>query len=339
MAFWTPLILPQKNFTLPIIMSTFEEKPMMQKKKLGNTNLEISPIVFGGNVFGWTLDEKESFRILDQLFEKGFRTIDTADSYSHWAPGNKGGESEAIIGKWMKARGNRADLIIATKVGSNPGKQGRDVSKDYILKAAEDSLNRLQTDHIDLYFTHWDNEDTPVEESLRAYGQLIQQGKVRHIGASNLSPERTRTSLKKADELNLPKYTVLQPEYNLVEKAKFEEEYQPIAEKNELGVITYFSLASGFLTGKYRKKEDLKGAREEMVKNYFNEEGLNKLQILDEISKNHGVTNAAVALRWLMQRPTVTAPIASATRESHLQAFEEAVKLRLSEEEMQRLSK
>jgi aryl-alcohol dehydrogenase-like predicted oxidoreductase len=311
----------------------------MQKKKLGNTNLEISPIVFGGNVFGWTLDEKESFKILDQLFEKGFTTIDTADSYSHWAPGNKGGESETIIGNWLKERGNRKDLIIATKVGSNPGKEGRDVSRDYIIKAAEDSLRRLQTDHIDLYFTHWDNENTPVEETLRAYEQLIEQGKVRHIGASNLSPERISTSLEKAVDVGLPKYEVLQPEYSLVEKAKFEEEYKPIAEKNELGVITYFSLASGFLTGKYRKKVDLQGAREEMVKKYFNEEGLAKLKILDEISNNHGVSNAAVALRWLMQRPAVTAPIASATRETHLKAFEEAVNLQLSEVEMEKLSK
>ena len=310
----------------------------MQKKKPGTTNLEISPIVFGGNVFGWTLDEKESFRMLDIINDKGFTTIDTADSYSHWAPGNSGGESETIIGKWLKDKGTRENIILATKVGSNPGKDGRDVSRKYILKAAEDSLRRLQTDYIDLYFTHWDNESTPVEETLEAYEQLIKQGKVRHIGASNLSPQRISESLKVAREKDLPQYEVLQPEYNLLERDNFENQYRPIAEENELGVITYFSLASGFLTGKYRKEEDLDGAREGMVKKYFNEQGLKKLNTLDQVSKAHGVSNAAVALRWLMNRPGVTAPIASATKESHLRAFEEAVKLQLTPEDMDRLN-
>jgi aryl-alcohol dehydrogenase-like predicted oxidoreductase len=310
----------------------------MLKTVLGSTGLEVAPIIFGGNVFGWTLDEKESFKMLDKIFEKGFTSIDTADSYSHWAPGNRGGESETIIGKWLKERGNRDEIFLATKVGSNPGKEGRDISKNYILKAAEDSLRRLQTDHIDLYFTHWDNENTPVEETLEAYQQLIKQGKVGHIGASNLSPERISASLKAAKENDLPKYEVIQPEYNLVEKEKFEGQYKPLAEENNLAVITYFSLASGFLTGKYRKKEDLEGAREEMVKKYFNEKGLNKLKTLDEISQAHQVSNAAVALRWLMQQPAVTAPIASATKESHLDAFEEAVNMHLSAEELTRLS-
>jgi aryl-alcohol dehydrogenase-like predicted oxidoreductase len=311
----------------------------MQKKKLGTTGLEISPIVFGGNVFGWTLDEKGSFEMLDKIFQTGFTTIDTADSYSHWAPGNSGGESETIIGNWLKKRGNRNEIILATKVGSNPGKEGRDVTKDYIIKAAEDSLRRLQTDHIDLYFTHWDNENTPVEETLEAYRQLIEQGKVLHIGASNLSPERIKASLKAAGESDLPKYQVLQPEYNLVEKEKFETQYSPIASKNEMGVLTYFSLASGFLTGKYRQPEDIKGAREEMIKKYFNEEGLKVLRTLDEISEKHEVSNAAVALRWLMQRPEVSAPIASATKEEHLTSFTEAVNIEFSAEEMERLSR
>lgn len=310
----------------------------MQKKTLGTTGLQISPIVFGGNVFGWTLDEKESYKILDEIFRRGFRTIDTADSYSHWAPGNSGGESETIIGNWLKKNGNRNEIILATKVGSNPGKEGRNVTKDYIIKAAEDSLRRLQTDHIDLYFTHWDNEDTPIEETLEAYRQLIEQGKVLHIGASNLSPARIKASLKAAGNSNLPGYEVLQPEYSLVEKEKFEKEYRPIARENEMGVLTYFSLASGFLTGKYRHQEDIGGARKEMIKKYFDEKGLKVLQTLDEISENHRVSNAAVALRWLMQRPQVTAPIASATKEEHLKAFEEAVNMKLSQEEMEKLN-
>lgn len=309
----------------------------MKRKKLGSTDLKISPIVFGGNVFGWTLDEKESFSMLDSIYEKGFRTIDTADSYSHWAPGNSGGESETIIGKWMQERANRNDIILMTKVGSNPGKEGRDVSKDYIVRAAEDSLRRLQTDHIDLYFTHWDNEKTPVEETLEAYEQLITQGKVRYIGASNLSAKRIMDSIEAAERKDLPKYQVLQPEYSLVEKANFEEQYQPIAEKHDLGVITYFSLASGFLTGKYRRKEDIEGDRAEIVKKYFDEKGLRILDVLDEISKAHDISNAAVALRWLMQKPAVSAPIASATKEAHLKAFAEAVATELSAEEMDKL--
>lgn len=310
----------------------------MKKKKLGNTELFTPPIIFGGNVFGWTLNEKESFAIMDKLLEKGFTFIDTADSYSHWAPGNSGGESETIIGNWIKNRGVRDQITIATKVGSNPGKDGRDVSKNYILKAAEDSLQRLQTDHIDLYFTHWDNEATPVEETLEAYNRLIKEGKIRNIGASNLSPARLRESLKAAKENNLPQYKVLQPEYNLVERENYEKNYKPVVEEYDLAVTPYFSLASGFLTGKYRKEEDLQGDRKEMVKKYFNEKGLQVLNTMDEIAQAHNVPNAAIALAWLMQRPTITAPIASATKESHLTSFEEAVKLELTLEEMEKLS-
>lgn len=310
----------------------------MEKKQLGSTDLIIPPIIFGGNVFGWTLDEKESFRILDEIFDKGFNAIDTADSYSHWAPGNSGGESETILGKWMKDRGNREKITLATKVGSNPGKEGRDVSKNYILKAVEDSLRRLQTDYIDLYFTHWDNESTPVEETLEAYRQLIEAGKVKYIGASNLSPARIEASLAAAINSELPKYTVLQPEYSLLTRGRFENDYHDISEKHNLGVISYFSLASGFLTGKYREASDLSGAREDMVKKYMNEEGLKVLETLDLISKNHEVSQAAVALRWIIQRPEISAPIASATKSEHLKAFEEAVNMKLSKEEMQQLN-
>jgi aryl-alcohol dehydrogenase-like predicted oxidoreductase len=310
----------------------------MKTKQLGKTGLYIPPIIFGGNVFGWTLDEQESFKMLDEVLEKGFNTIDTADSYSHWAPGNSGGESESIIGKWMKERKNRNKVIVATKVGSNPGKKGRNVSKDYILKAAEDSLRRLQTDHIDLYFTHWDNEDTPVEETLEAYQQLIKEGKVRHIGASNLSPDRIRESMAASEESHLPQYAVLQPEYSLMERKKFEDGYWEIAKEYDLGVTSYFSLASGFLTGKYRKKQDISGAREEIVEKYFSEKGLRVLDALDSISKDHGVSPAAVAIHWIMERPNISAPIVSATKSSHLKAFEEAVDLRLAGEEIARLN-
>lgn len=309
----------------------------MQKKKLGSTDLLISPIVIGGNVFGWTLNEEQSFKMLDSIFERGFTTIDTADSYSHWASGNSGGESETIIGKWMKKRNNRKEIVLATKVGSNPGKEGRDVSKNYILKAAEDSLRRLQTDYIDLYFTHWDNENTPVEETLEAFDQLIRQGKVKHIGASNLSPQRIQQSIS-ASQKELPQYKVLQPEYNLVEKKKFEEQYKPIAEEHKLGVLPYFSLASGFLTGKYHPEQKLKGARKEMVEKYCNAKGFQTLEIVREIAEEHRVSPAAVALRWLMQSPAVTAPIASATKEAHLDAFEEAVNLHLTKDEMAKLN-
>ena len=311
----------------------------MNKKKLGRTDLYIPPVVFGGNVFGWTLDENESFNILDEAFEKGFTMIDTADSYSHWASGNSGGESEAIIGKWMKRRGLRKEITLATKVGSNPGKKGRDVSKKYILQAAEDSLQRLQTDHIDLYFTHWDNEETPVEETLSAYEQLIREGKIGHIGASNLSPDRIRSSLKASTENSLPRYEVLQPEYSLVERSKFENQYRELCSEFELGAVSYFSLASGFLSGKYRKEEDLQDReRKDMVKSYLNEKGFKTLQVLDEISRDRSVSNAAVALAWIIQRPQITAPIASATKSSHLKAFEQAINLKLSEEEMDRLN-
>lgn len=310
----------------------------MKNQKLKGTDLSIPPIVFGGNVFGWTLDEKPSFEMLDKIFESGLTAIDTADSYSHWAPGNSGGESETILGKWFKKRGNRENIVLSTKVGSNPGKEGRNVSKEYIIKAAEDSLRRLQTDHIDLYFTHWDNEATPVEETLEAYQQLLKQGKIRNIGASNLSPERIKESLAAADQNGLPKYQVLQPEYSLMERDKFETQYRDIVKEKDLGVTSYFSLASGFLTGKYRKESDITGARKDMVENYFNEKGKKILETLDQISKEHSVSNAAVALRWIIQRPHISAPIASATKPEHLKAFEEATQLELSEEEMERLN-
>ncbi|WP_026916068.1 aldo/keto reductase [Christiangramia portivictoriae] len=312
----------------------------MVKKKLGDTALKTPPIVFGGNVFGWTITEKESFRMMDQLLDMGFDLIDSADVYSRWAKGNSGGESESIIGKYMKSRGNRHKLTITTKVGSSMQQGGdKDISKTHILKAVEDSLRRLQTDHIDLYFTHWDDHKTPVEETLGAYQKLIEQGKVRSIGASNLSPQRLRESLNAAKNEGLPKYQVFQPEYSLMQRNKFEGDIQNICQEHGLGVISYFSLASGFLSGKYQSIEDIEGSdREQFLGDYFDNRGKNVLNALKDISDHHNISQAGIALRWIMQRPGITAPIASATKPEHLKSFEEAVSIELTEDEMEKLT-
>jgi len=313
----------------------------MEKKKLGNTSLVTPPIIFGGNVFGWTVTEKESFELLDKLLDMGFNFIDSANVYSRWAKGNSGGESESIIGKYIKSRGNRHKLTITTKVGSSMQQGGdKDISKLHILNAVEDSLRRLQTDHIDLYFTHWDDDKTPVEETLEAYQKLIDQGKVRYIGASNLSPERLQESLDAAKRDGLPKYEVFQPEYSLMERTKFEGKIQQICLANNLGVTSYFSLASGFLTGKYKNIEDIKGTnREQFLGDYFNDKGKNVLQALQEVASHHHISQAAVALRWIMQRQGITAPIASATKQDHLKSFEEAVGTELTNQDMDKLNK
>jgi len=308
--------------------------------KLGNTDLQTAPIVFGGNVFGWTLDEKESFRILDEFIAAGFNTIDTANVYSRWVDGNQGGESETVIGKWMKERRNRDKVTVITKVGSDMGQGHRDLSEKHIQEAVEDSLRRLQTDTIDLYLTHWDDENTPVEETLGAYEKLIKAGKVRFIGASNLSPERLKESLKASAENNLPRYEVFQPEYNLYDRQGFEEGVAPVCREEGLGVITYFSLAKGFLSGKYRSKDDLgKSVRGGGVEGYLNERGSRILKALDKVAAKHEVSQAAVALAWLIHQPNVTAPIASATKSSHLKAFTEAVQMKPEPEDLQLLEK
>lgn len=310
----------------------------MEKRQLGNTDLYTSPIVFGGNVFGWTLNEKESFEMLDQVINSGFNTIDTADVYSRWADGNHGGESEEIIGKWIKERGNRDAVNIITKVGSDMGQGHKDLTEAYILKAADASLKRLQTDHIDLYLTHWDDDKTPVEETLGAYEKLIKAGKVRYIGASNLSPERLTASLDASKNDGLPKYEVFQPGYNLYDRQEFEEGVAKICKNEGLGVITYFSLASGFLTGKYRSEEDFKGkARASFTEKYLDEKGKEILAALDDIAEKHNISQAGVSLAWLLHKPVVTAPIASATKSKHLQAFTEAAELSLSTEDMEQL--
>ena len=311
----------------------------MQKRKIKNTDLEVAPINFGGNVFGWTLDQKQSFDILDQFVGGGFNFIDTADTYSWWVNG-KGGQSEEIIGKWLKQRGNRNDLVIATKVGSETKEHGFDISKKHILKSVDESLARLQTDYIDLYYTHFDDNKTPVEETLEAYDEIIKAGKVRYIAASNLSPERLKASFEAAEKNNLPKYVALQPHYNLLEREKFETEYADLVKEYDLSVFTYWSLAAGFLTGKYRTEEDLaKSTRGEGVRKYLDKKGLEVLKALDQMSEKHETTQASVALAWLLANPLVTAPIVSATSESQLKTLFQAPELKLSSDDIELLNK
>ncbi len=309
------------------------------KRKLGNSGLQIAPIIFGGNIFGWTADEPTSFQLLDAFIAAGFNAVDTADVYSKWVPGNKGGESETIIGKWLKRTGTRARVIIATKVGAEmgPGKKG--LSKKYILAAVEDSLQRLQTDYIDLYQSHVDDPDTPPEETLEAYAQLIQQGKVRTIGASNYTAKRLAAALQISKKKNLPRYESLQPLYNLYDRADFEAELAPLCLRENIGVIPYFSLASGFLAGKYRSEADLANRpRGSFVKKYLNERGYKILAALDQVAKTRGATPTQVAIAWLLAQPSVTAPIASATNLNQLNELLGAVDIKLDAESLEKLN-
>ena len=312
----------------------------MKNVQLGNTDLEIKPIFFGGNVFGWTLNEEESFRILDGFLDRGFNAIDTANNYSYWVDGNVGTESERIIGNWIKSRGVRDQIVLATKVGGRNMIQDKpNTTKAHILKEVEESLIRLQTDYIDLYQTHYDDINTPVEETLSAYNQLIKEGKVRYIGASNFSSERLIESLDKSELYNLPQYKTLQPEYNLYDRQHFEEFLQPVAEKYNLAVIPYYSLASGFLSGKYKTEEDLQQSLlGQGIKKYLNERGFKILDALQTISTRYNISYSAVALAWLMDQKTVVAPIASATKEQHLDAFVEAVNVQLSHDDVKLLT-
>ncbi|WP_291119673.1 aldo/keto reductase [Empedobacter sp. UBA7248] len=312
----------------------------MKNVQLGNTDLEIKPIFFGGNVFGWTLNEEESFRILDGFLDRGFNAIDTANNYSYWVDGNVGTESERIIGNWIKSRGVRDQIVLATKVGGRNMIQDKpNTTKAHILKEVEESLIRLHTDYIDLYQTHYDGINTPVEETLSAYNQLIKEGKVRYIGASNFSSERLIESLDKSELYNLPQYKTLQPEYNLYDRQHFEEFLQPVAEKYNLAVIPYYSLASGFLSGKYKTEEDLQQSlRGQGIKKYLNERGFKILDALQTISTRYNISYSAVALAWLMDQKTVVAPIASATKEQHLDAFVEAVNVQLSHDDVKLLT-
>jgi aryl-alcohol dehydrogenase-like predicted oxidoreductase len=302
----------------------------MKKRKLGNSGLEVSPLAFGGNVFGWTLDEPTSFKLLDAFATSGFNFIDTADIYSKWAPGNEGGESEIILGKWLKRSKNRKKVFIATKVGGEMGPDKKGLSKSYILHEVEDSLQRLQTDYIDLYQSHYDDPNTPLEETLEAYAQLIKQGKVREIGASNYSPERLSRALQIGGQHGYPSYQSLQPLYNLYDRADYETKLEPLCREKGLDVISYFSLASGFLTGKYRSEKDLsKSARGPRIKKYLNDRGFRILRALDQVAGQHHSTPATVSLAWLLSRPSITAPIASATSLEQLNNLIEATKLEL----------
>ena len=312
----------------------------MKKRKLGNSGLEVSPLALGSNVFAWTVDEPAAFAILDAFVAAGFNLIDTADTYSRWVTGNKGGESETIIGKWLRKSGKRDQVVIATKVGSDmgPGKKG--LSKSYILRAVEDSLKRLQTDYIDLYQSHRDDPDTPLEETLGAYSQLMREGKVRAIGASNYSAERLSEALHISRQQGYPGYQSLQPRYNLYDRDDYERSLEPLCREKGLGVITYYSLASGFLTGKYRSDQDLsKSIRGQGVKIYINERGFRILKALDEVAKQQHTVPASVALAWLLARPGITAPIASATSVEQLNDLVQATKLELDQASMQLLNR
>ena len=309
----------------------------MEKRRLGRSDLMVAPFCFGGNVFGWTVDEPASFALLDAFLDAGFNFVDTADAYSRWVPGHKGGESETIIGRWMKARGNRDSVIIATKVGSDMG-SGRTMAPAYVREAVEASLKRLQTDRIDLYQTHWDDEKIPLEEVLSTYADLIRAGKVRAIGASNYSSARLREALDISARKGLPRYESLQPQYNLVERRDYEAELAPLCRKEQIGVIPYYSLASGFLTGKYRSKDDAtKSPRGSGATKYLDGRGLRVLAALDEIAAARKATVAQVALAWLLARPELTAPIASATSLTQLKELLGAVRLALSPADVARL--
>lgn len=303
----------------------------MEKRELGKSGLLVHPLVFGGNVFGWTADEKTSFGLLDSFVDHGFNCIDTADVYSYWVPGHTGGESEAIIGKWFKQGGKRDKVILATKVGKPMGEGKKGLSKAYITSAVEASLKRLQTDYIDLYQSHDDDKDTPMLETMETYTDLIKQGKVRAIGASNFKADRLREALLVSKDNGLARYETLQPEYNLYEREDYEKQYESMCRENELGVISYFSLASGFLTGKYRSEHDLdKSQRGGGIKKYLNGRGYKILAALDKVAGEHNTTPAAVALAWVMERPGITAPIASATSIHQLKEISRAAELKLS---------
>jgi len=302
----------------------------MEKREIGASGIKVHPFAFGGNVFGWTIDQQTSFNLLDEFVDLGLNLVDTADVYSYWKPGNRGGESETIIGNWLKNSGKRDKVIIATKVGKPMGEGKKGLSRAYITQAVEDSLNRLQTDYIDLYQSHDDDKNTPLLETLNTFTHLIKQGKVRAIGASNYSGDRLAEAIKISHHNGLAAYQCLQPEYNLYERSAYETQLEPVCLANNIGVINYYSLASGFLTGKYRSEDDLgKSARGQGIKKYLNTRGFKILAALDDVAAQYHTTPATVVLAWVIARPGITAPIASATSIKQLKETAQAVTLNL----------
>ena len=303
----------------------------MNLRPLGRSGLNVSPLCFGGNVFGWTVDEATSFRLLDAWVDAGFNFIDTADVYSRWAPGHSGGESETVIGKWLRHGGKRDRIVLATKVGMDMGDGQVGLRPAYIRQAVEASLRRLQTDRIDLYQSHKDDPEVPQADTLGTYADLIREGKVRAIGASNFSAPRLREALETSARLGLPRYESLQPLFNLYDRAVYEEALQPLCVEQEVGVINFYALAAGFLTGKYRTPADAaKSARgANTTAKYLNERGLRILAALDEVARRHAVTPGQVAIAWQMRQPGITAPIASATSLEQLQDLVKAAQLTL----------
>ena len=312
----------------------------MQLRPLGRSALQVSPLCFGGNVFGWTADEKTSFSLLDAWLDAGFNFVDTADVYSRWAPGHTGGESETVIGKWLRQSGKRDKVVIATKVGMDMGDGKVGLKAGYIRRAVDDSLRRLQTDRIDLYQAHKDDEATPLKETLEAFASLLKQGKVRAIGASNYSAARLREALDTSTRMGLPRYETLQPLYNLYDRAVFEQDLQPLCVQEGVGVINFYALAAGFLTGKYRRPEDAgkspRGAA--TTRKYLDARGLKILAALDDAAAQLGSTLAQVAIAWVMAQPAVVAPIASATSLAQLQDLVKAARLRLDPQVLARLN-
>lgn len=312
----------------------------MEMRRLGRSDLCVAPLALGGNVFGWTADEAASFAVLDAFVDAGFNLIDTADTYSRWVPGHVGGESETILGKWLKRSGKRDRVLVASKVGKPMGEGMQGLAPAYIARAVEDSLRRLGIETIDLYQSHDDDPDTPIADTLGAYARLIEQGKVRAIGASNFTAARLAEALHVAEVQRLPRYESLQPPYNLMERQAYEAELEPLVRDRELGVICYYGLASGFLTGKYRGREDLgRSARGGAVEKYLNAHGLRVLRALDDVAGRHDATAAQVALAWLMARPGITAPIASATSAAQMRELAAAADLVLDRDDIAALDR